>query len=221
MSEGATAASFVAKWRARWPEWNVAEAFVDPGQRPVAEAWFALLQEIREAAWSGEDPTPGLAKLAWWHEELEGWAKGVRRHPLGQILQRQPAPWSVLARALNSLPATRPEPAQQAARGVHGFAGAVAQCEVALFGRGRDGDAAAGDAHGVLELAERVLLTGERSDIAWLLERWPGLGGAVRARRVHSALLRRRLQTLPDGGQPVPLPGWRVLLAAWRAARGR
>lgn len=220
MNETATAASFVAKWRERWPEWSVAEAFVEPGQRAVAEAWFALLQEFHEAAWSGEDPTPGLAKLAWWHEELEGWAKGVRRHPLGQVLQRQPAHWSALARALNALPATRGVPAEEAAPGLANLAGAVAECEEALFGPSTEA-AGTGGVPAVWQLAERALMTGDGPDVAWLLQHWPGPGGATRPRRLHAALVRRRLQALPGDGKAVPTRGWRVLLASWRAARGR
>src|SRR5690606_20699556 len=62
------AAGFIDKWRARWPEWEIASVFVPEAQRPLAEAWFSLLQELTDAAWGGADPTPGLAKLAWWQE---------------------------------------------------------------------------------------------------------------------------------------------------------
>lgn len=220
MSEGATAAGFVAKWRARWPEWNVAEAFVEPGDRAVAEAWFALLQEFYEAAWSGEDPTPGLAKLAWWHEELEGWAKGLRRHPLGQVLQRQAAPWSRLGRALNALPATRGQPVAEAVPALADLARAVTESEAALFAAAPDARRTAGES-AVVHLAERVLLTGERGEADWLLDHWPVLRGEARPRRLHAAMLRKRLQALPGSGEAVPLRGWRVLLASWRAARGR
>ena len=132
MNEG-TVASFIDKWRSRWPEWRIAEVFVPAGQRSVAEAWFTLLQELYESAWGGSDPTPGLAKLAWWHEELEGWAKGARRHPLGELLQRQPAPWSALGRSLNALPATRGQPAAEAAGALAGLATAACTCEAELF----------------------------------------------------------------------------------------
>src|SRR5690625_4812742 len=177
MNETATAASFVAKWRERWPEWSVAEAFVEPGQRAVAEAWFALLQEFHEASWSGEDPTPGLAKLAWWHEELEGWAKGVRRHPLGQVLQRQPAHWSALARALNALRAARGVPAEEAAPGMANVAGAVAGGGVAQVG-GQPEAAGTGGVPAVWQLAERALMAGDGPEVAWPLQDWPGRGGA-------------------------------------------
>ena len=55
---------FLGKWRGRWPEWRIARVFVVESQRDVAEAWFALLQEWSDAAWSADDPTPGFAKLA-------------------------------------------------------------------------------------------------------------------------------------------------------------
>ena len=71
------ASSFVEKWRARWPEWEFGMVFVPVAQRPLAEAWLSLLNELAEAAWGGDDPTPGLAKLAWWQEELGGWSKGA------------------------------------------------------------------------------------------------------------------------------------------------
>ncbi|MGJ4731041.1 squalene/phytoene synthase family protein, partial [Luteimonas sp. SDU101] len=99
--------SFLGKWRARWPEWELLSVFVPAPQRGTVAAWYALLDELGDAAWAGTDPTPGLAKLAWWQEELLGWQRGARRHPLGQALQRLAAPWDTLGRALASLPQTR------------------------------------------------------------------------------------------------------------------
>src|SRR3546814_3703825 len=93
---------FIAKWRTRWPEWNIGVVFLPDAQRETAFAWFALVQELTDAAWSGADATPGLAKLAWWNEELQGWAKGARRHPLGAVLQPLSAPWTPLAASLRS-----------------------------------------------------------------------------------------------------------------------
>ena len=100
MSDSASLDSFVDKWRQRWPEWGLASVFVPAAQRGRLSAWLALLQELREAAWGGGDPTPGLAKLAWWQEELRGWEKGARRHPLGAVLQPRQAPWRALGLAL-------------------------------------------------------------------------------------------------------------------------
>ena len=48
----------------RWPEWHVAEVFVPRrAARTGASAWFALRQELTDAAWGGSDPRPGEAKL--------------------------------------------------------------------------------------------------------------------------------------------------------------
>src|SRR3546814_12137811 len=91
-----TADEFTAKWRTRWPEWSIGMVFLPDAQRETAFAWFALVQELTDAAWSGADATPGLAKLAWWNEELQGWAKGARRHPLGAVLKPLSAPWTPL-----------------------------------------------------------------------------------------------------------------------------
>jgi len=222
MNEVDTAASFIDKWLQRWPEWGIAEAFVPASQRRTATAWFALLQELAGAAWGGSDPTPGLAKLAWWHEELEGWARGRRRHPLGEVLQREEAPWTALGRALNTLPDTRGSAAEQALDALAPLAGAVADCEAALF----PGEAAAPDpasasaAAGAALLAERALRTAAGDDAGWLLARWPEPVAGPVPRRLHSALLRSRLQVLAAGKPARPLPGWRVLATSWRASRG-
>src|SRR5690606_4657087 len=135
-ADAAALEAFLDKWRARWPEWAIAEVFVPAAERGRALAWAALLQELRDAAWGGEDPRPGLAKLGWWQEELQGWGRGVRRHPLGIVLQRVPAPWAGLAAALDSLPASRERPGdvEEAFAGVAPFARAAAGVEQALFG---------------------------------------------------------------------------------------
>jgi len=98
---------FLGRWRERWPEWRIARVFVPEAQQVDVDAWFALIQEWTEAAWAGADPTPGFAKLGWWQDELLGWAKGARRHPLGRVLQRRPAPWSDLAAHLAILQRVR------------------------------------------------------------------------------------------------------------------
>ena len=59
MSDVDSLAGFTEKWRARWPEWRVAEVFVPVEQRERAIAWFALRQELADAAWGGNDPRPG------------------------------------------------------------------------------------------------------------------------------------------------------------------
>ncbi|MGH8079499.1 MAG: phytoene/squalene synthase family protein, partial [Lysobacter sp.] len=101
---------FAGKWRARWPEWSVAEVFVPRPQRAIAVAWAALQQELTDAAWGGTDALPGEAKLGWWMEELQGWRMNRRRHPLGLLLQKQNAPWGDLALTLPGLRDSRERP---------------------------------------------------------------------------------------------------------------
>ena len=214
MSE-APAQSFVDKWRGRWPEWAVAEVFVPAAQRAPAAAWFALLQEFADAAWGGADPAPGLAKLAWWQEELRGWAKGARRHPLGALLQPAGAPWSALADAMavlrhRELPA-RPDQALEALRPL---AQACAAVEAALFGAPSLPPIAA-----LSLLAESALRSGGAVGAAALLGSWPSEQVPARAVRLHARLLRLRLQQAADDGRWVPVSRWRAVWNAWRAAR--
>ncbi len=161
--------SFVDKWRARWPEWAVAEAFVPDAQRAPAAAWFALLQEFSDAAWGGTDPAPGLAKLAWWQEELRGWAGGARRHPLGAVLLPSSATWHGLADAMpglrhRDLPA---RPAQALAE-LEAFAAACAGVETALFDAPSDPRLAS-----MALLAAPAVRDGGQDAAAALLQRWP------------------------------------------------
>lgn len=233
MNQTEAPASFVAKWRARWPEWNIVQVFIPAAQRDRVDAWFALLQTLTDAAWGGSDPTPGLAKLAWWQEELQGWSKGARRHPLGEALQRFPAPWAALAASVMSLQQTRAraDDAQAAMAVSQPFAAAVAACESALFGVSVDATALIGKAL----LGERLLVDPEsavplrQSDSAdaptssaraWalqLLTAWPE--DATRPRRLQTALLRARLVHFAQTGDNAPLAPWRTLFVAWWAAR--
>jgi len=220
VNEPAALDSFIAKWRARWPEWPVAEVFVPAGQREVVAAWFALLQELTDAAWGGEDPTPGIAKLAWWQEELLGWSLRRRRHPLGVALQRRDAPWQGLASALPALREMRtlPRDAASALVALRVFAEAAAAVEQALL-------AAPGDPVGGDEIAATLLATHPRwpagaTDAGQaaidLNAHWPSRRGLL-PRRIVAAMARARL----GSGVPAlsPLPPWRTLWLAWRAAR--
>ncbi len=218
--------NFADKWHARWPEWNVAVVFLPAAQRASTFAWFALLQELTDAAWAGDDATPGLAKLAWWNEELQGWAKGARRHPLGETLQARPAPWTSLAAALRGLQASRELPAtlEPAQSGLEAFAQAVWQCEQRLLvmddanaNANADPDADAGIMFDLL--AERRLLQGDVEGGRALLTAWPEQASGPRARRVQSAFMRQRLRHLADGAANRPPAPWRSLWLAWRAAR--
>jgi phytoene/squalene synthetase len=204
--------SFIDKWRARWPEWAQAMVFVPAAQRGDVAAWFALLQELTDAAWGGDDPTPGLAKLAWWQEELQGWAKGARRHPLGDVLQTRAAPWATLAHALPALRARRMRPGEpMPTDAADAFAQAVADCEAALF-EPRDARDAVPLVAASLA-AEHALLHPGTSDAAPSAPQ--RAQAATRVRRMQTAIAFARLRR--DGR---PSPPLRTLFMAWRAARG-
>lgn len=229
--------SFIGKWRARWPEWAVAEVFVPHRQRETALAWAALQQELIDAAWGGSDPRPGEAKLAWWQEELHGWSQGRRRHPLGTVLQRWPAPWTALAAALPTLTGSRDRPRDldEALAALHPFGRAVAEIERALFDEMGDAMAVAtdpslvaatllqarffqsGDQHVPLSVLARA---GEGEPVAiWRqqLDRgWPAVMATTRPRRLWATLARARLR---QADATAPLPRWRTLWSAWQAAR--
>lgn len=228
--------SFTGKWRARWPEWAVAEVFVPPGQRDTALAWAALLQELTDAAWGGNEPRPGEAKLGWWAEELQGWSRGLRRHPLGLVLQKQAAPWPRLAAALPSLRDSRERPVDpdDAAAQLRAFALAVAGVESELFGPGPAGQETAVDAvttallhmrlahHPADATPLQVLAQAEDAQAlgAWtkqLAGRPAEVKGATRPRRVWTSLA---LARLGRGAAVQPLSAVHTLWAAWRGARG-
>ena len=205
--------AFTGKWRQRWPEWAIAEVFVARDQRAAVAAWFALLQELADAAWGGEDPTPGLAKLAWWQEELHGWAKDARRHPLGTELLGRPVAWEALARSLGVL-------RDRAA--IHGdidrllatldpLGRAIADAEQVLFGTER----AAPDAVSAALAAPWLAPEPERA--AALLARWPASPEGTRPRRVLAALARTRVANTVHGRPATSR--WTTLWQAWRAAR--
>ncbi|MHC9085852.1 phytoene/squalene synthase family protein [Luteimonas sp. RIT-PG2_3] len=233
MNDSTALETFVDKWRTQWPEWGVAAVFVPVGQRPQVGAWFALLQELLLAAWTGQEAAPGLAKLAWWQDELQGWAKGGRRHPLGEVLQKHPAPWGALALALNGMPATRESMATDpaAATEVLPLARAILGCEAVLFGGAASVDAQAVEERAVDEravderaviadlLAERALLAGDLETTRRLLQLPPPRVGRTRPRRMQAAILRGRLAQLQRGRPGTPVPAWRSLMGAWRAAR--
>lgn len=227
MSDRDALQGFLDKWRARWPEWTVAEAFVPEAQRERAQAWFALRDELGEAAWGGEDPRPGEAKLGWWAEELDGWSRGVRRHPLGLALQKIPAPWPSLAACLPALRASRERPTSLDAAmfALEPHAEALAGVAQHLFAA----EAPAPARNVVVSLlAERVLRYpdgatpfGDLDLRGWargLLAQWPPPGEGTRPGRIHAAIVRGRLQRHVDG-KPQPMGRFAALVAAWRAAR--
>jgi hypothetical protein len=236
MSDAEALASFTGKWRERWPEWQVAEVFVPASQRESALAWFALRQELTDAAWGGSDPRPGEAKLGWWAEELRGWTQGRRRHPLGLVLQKLPVRWDLLATALPALLASREPPSDGAGAmaTLQPFAEAVAHLAAGLFG----GDAPPPpDGVATSLLAEQLLGQGEaavplqvrarrgvspaRAWAAELLDQWAYPPQDTRPGRIQAALLQARLRRYVATGEMQPGSSrWRVLWQAWRAARG-
>lgn len=228
--------SFLDKWRARWPEWVIASVFVPVGERETALAWAALQQELIDAAWGGSDARPGEAKLAWWQEELQGWSLGRRRHPLGVVLQKQPAPWTALAATLPSLGASRERPRDiaDAFSGLQPFGAAVARIDAVLAATAAGQEAShaplvvasalqarfvqPGDSHVPLDVLARAGTTADPAAL-WrrqLLAAWPESAAAPRLRRLWASLARARLT---QADPTVPLPPWRALPAAWRAAR--
>lgn len=240
-------AAFVDKWRARWPEWAVAQVFVPHAQRTTALAWAALLQELTDAAWGGQDSRPGEAKLAWWQEELQGWTRGIRRHPLGAALVRgagqrgtsRPDPvYAMLAAALPALRESRERPGNtdEAFASLRPVASAIAAIERELFAMGdaTETDEATATSATLSLLHARLAQTGAASvplrvlaragepaaAAAWareLLQRLPETRTGTRPRRVWTALATQRLR---GGDAAKPLRTWRALWAAWDAARG-
>ena len=217
---------FLDKWRGRWPEWRIAGVFVLEADRDEAEAWLALLQEWTDAAWAGDDPTPGFAKLGWWQEELQGWSKGLRRHPLGRVLQKRSAPWSTLAAALPALRAARDPlrawaPEEEVLPALQPMIEAAAACETALFA----GDGSqAGDgfsllaAHALWHREDPAVAQQARAWALALAARAPARG-ATRPRRIHDALGHGRLRRFAARGEVAALSPVTALWRAWRAAR--
>ena len=228
------------KWRAQWPEWAFAEPFIAPLHRERSIAWFALRDELTHAAWFGSDPRPGELKLAWWAEELQGWSRGVRRHPLGIVLQREQAAWPLLASTLPALIATRDRPAttEDAFTTLEPFGAALSNIASTLFNPGEPAPAksvvagmlgervlAAHDAAAPLAALAQAGQGAQEHAAArlWagtLLEHWPLPHGGSLPGRLHASMVRERLQRYATGGAPQrPLPGWRALWTAWKAAR--
>ena len=227
MSESTALQGFTDKWLAQWPEWSVAEVFVPAERRELARAWFSLRNELTEAAWGGNDSLPGDAKLGWWAEELDGWSRGARRHPLGLALQPVPAPWTNLAACLPALRASRERPSdlETALFSLEPYAEALAGVAQQLF----DAQTPAPSRSVVISLlAERLLRypdhatpLGDLDSREWarnLLQQWPSPSHGARPGRIHAALVRGRLQRFAAGKSPV-LPNLSALARAWRAAR--
>lgn len=200
----------LADWRTHWPEWQIAGNFITAESNEISMAWFNLLGELARAAWGGNDPTPGLAKLGWWQEELRGWARGIRRHPLGLALQKQPANWAAFADTLGTLrdrALIDAEP-QAAITALQPFLAAIRDVERGLFGdSARDSD--------LSQLWRSLRVMGGLPVVAVNLQR-----GGPRPRRIFDALAMARANAARTG-DAIVVSRWRTLVTAWRAARGR
>src|SRR5690606_14401375 len=148
----------------------------------------------------------------WWAEELQGWARGARRHPLGRLLARRAASWPALAAALPTLQASRARPRDSTAAVAElaPFAVAAAAIESELAATPA-ATASSGDLASAL-LAERLLHhragavplqllaagegDGARAWSAALLDAWPAGAPVAAARRIHAMLQRARLAQL-------------------------
>lgn len=220
---------FLAKWRAAWPEWSIAEVFLDARSRPLADAWQALQFELTEAAWGGADARPGEAKLAWWVDELQGWSQGRRRHPLGLVLQRASTAWPDLARSIPVIATTRDRAfsADDAWAALLPVSAALARVESELFaGTASPETVTACCLHARLARHPKdavpldVVAPGQaQSETRWcaeLLARWPQGQGNSRYRRLALALAQARLRR---GSAADALPAVTTLATGWRAAR--
>jgi hypothetical protein len=226
MSDQTALEAFLDKWRARWPEWRIAEVFVPPRERAATLAWLALRQELADAAWGGPDPRPGAAKLAWWSDELRGWANGRRRHPLGLALQRIPAPWNALAETLPALAVVR-DASLSATDGLASLRNALAPFATAASAVSAaiaaappttpEGSALAASLPAVRAMAGE----GDAGAAKILLDTWPARPAGTRADRIFAAMARQRLRAFDArGSDGNPMPSyWHTLWAAWRAGR--
>ena len=235
MTDSTALDSFLDKWRTRWPEWRVVEVFVPEVQRPLALAWFALLQEFTDAMNIAGDPLPADAKLGWWGEELRDWQRQRSRHPLGRLLEPHRAPWFELAEALPTLRRLREPPGTEAEvfEIALPLAHAIAAVERVLF------PSPAADSGSYALAAQLLAARLEGGGISalplqsanqhaftqtdWtrrLLDHWPARATGPLPRRLASALARSQLQRFKASGQPVAtLSPPRALWLGWRAAR--
>jgi len=79
-------AEFERKWLDAWPENRIVAVFLDPGQRVLDHAFYALIHELSRTAFYLHEPHVASAKLQWWRQELADGAAGRARHPLTQVL---------------------------------------------------------------------------------------------------------------------------------------
>ena len=90
---------FVAKWRARWPEWSVAQVFV-PRRAARRRRWpgSRCCRNSPTPPGAAAIPRPAEPSSPGGRKNCAAGRKGARRHPLGDALQRLPAPWTCARR---------------------------------------------------------------------------------------------------------------------------
>jgi len=79
-------AEFERKWLDAWPENRIVAVFLDPRQRVLDHAFYALIHEVSQTAFHMHEPQVATVKLRWWRQELADAAAGRARHPLTQVL---------------------------------------------------------------------------------------------------------------------------------------
>lgn len=77
---------YLTQWRGANPRRALAWLFLRPDERTCYGALAALLQEWHKAAREVSEPQVAVAKLGWWHEEMQRAPQGEARHPLTQAL---------------------------------------------------------------------------------------------------------------------------------------
>ena len=195
MAETGVSNDFVAKHWQHFPEWQVARAFIPEPTRDRAFDWLALQHEWLQADLI-EEAIPRQAKLAWWSEELRGWSRGMRRHPLGMHLQAASNRWAELADALSS------------PLDIRALARAIALVESDWHGLPVREDLVL-----AILLAEQDVLA--KRSVASVM---PEIDGSPRIMAMRSAILSARSKRVGDAvSQPAhPL---KALLICWSAAR--
>lgn len=73
---------YLTQWRGANPRRALAWLFLRPDERTCFGALAALAQEWHKSAREVSEPQVAVAKLGWWHEEMQRAAQGDARHPL-------------------------------------------------------------------------------------------------------------------------------------------
>ncbi|MEF2147052.1 hypothetical protein [Aquilutibacter rugosus] len=187
---------FVAKHWQRIPEWQLAAGFLPADSREQQLDYLALQNEWWLAR-AIADETPRVAKLAWWAEELRGWSRGMRRHPLGAQLHSASAHWDAVADAL-----TQDSTAL--------LAKALSEVDAEILGIGTP--------HALLQtiVAMETALLAVDEAAEWPSNRKRPAGPLPRLRAMQYSILAARSA---NARHTVALSPLRALLISWNAAR--